>query len=166
MTELGTITGRKIGKNKDGDIQKIILQVEVFTDEDVRTVELFTQAGEDTNPGKGCRVNIIPLTDSYSIGVGISDDLAPECEPGEKEFYSTDDPVTAKKARLKFDKSGNLIMNQGANHAAQYEALNTKFQAFVSAINSALATKQNGSGSAGTLTLDLSSAKVTTVKVP
>jgi hypothetical protein len=165
MSDLGVIKGRAIALNKDGDSKRLLLTVEVMED-DVRTVELVTQAGMDINPATGCRVNIVPLSESYQIGVGVSDDLLPECDPGEFEYYSTDDPATTKKARIKGDKNGNIIINQGANHATQWEALNTKLQALVTAINAALATKSNGSGSAGTLTLDLTSAEVTTVKVP
>jgi len=135
-------------------------------EDDVRTVELFSQAGDDSNPAIGCRVNIIPISESYQIGVGVSDDLTPEVSAGEREIYSVDDPVTTKKARLKFDKNGNLILNSGSNHAVQYEAMNTKLQALVTAINAVLATKANGSGSAGTLTLDLSTAEVLSVKLP
>jgi hypothetical protein len=163
---IGKITGRTIAKNRDGDVDRILLQVEVIPDEDVRTVELFTQAGDDTNPGNGCRVNIVPISNSYHVGIGVSDDLVSECDAGEKEFYSTDSPVTVKKARLKLDKNSRIIMNQGVNHAAQYEALNTKLQLLIMAINSVLATKLNGAGSAGTLTLDITSAKVDTVRLP
>ena len=119
---LGIITGQKIGKNKDGDVNRILLQVEMMTD-DVRTIELFTQAGEDTNPGNGCRVNIVPVSSSYHIAVGISDDLESECDPGEKEIYSTDSPVTAKKARILLNKDSEIILNQGTDTAVRFSEL-------------------------------------------
>ena len=119
---LGIITGQKIGKNKDGDVNRILLQVEMMTD-DVRTIELFTQAGEDTNPGNGCRVNIVPVSSSYQIAVGISDDLESECDPGEKEIYSTDSPVTAKKARILLNKDSEIILNQGTDTAVRFSEL-------------------------------------------
>jgi hypothetical protein len=43
--------------------------------------------------------------------------------------------------------------------------LNAQLQSLVSAINAALATKRDGSGAAGSLSLDLSSAEVPEVKL-
>ena len=166
MSDLGVIKGRVIALNKDGDAKRLLLQVEVMED-DVRTVELVSQAGDDSSPAIGCRVNVIQLSESYQIGVGVTDDLLPVANPGERIFYSTDDPVTTRKAQIKLDASGNVILNQGSsNHSVQYEALNTQFQLLVTAINAALATKANGSGSAGALTLDISTAKENTILVP
>lgn len=119
---IGIIKGQKIGKNKDGDVDRILLQIEMMTD-DVRTIELFTQAGEDTNPGNGCRVNIIPVSSSYQLAVGISDDLVSECEPGEKEIYSTDSPVSTKLARIKLNKNSEIILNEGTDTAVRFSEL-------------------------------------------
>jgi len=119
---IGIIKGQKIGKNKDGEVDRILLQIEMMVD-DVRTIELFTQAGDDTNPGEGCRVNIVPVSSSYQIAVGISDDLESECDPGEKEIYSTDSPVTAKLARIKLNKDSEIILNEGTDTAVRFSEL-------------------------------------------
>jgi hypothetical protein len=179
---LGIITGRRIGKNRDGNQDRVILQVEISAD-DVQTVELFTQAGEDTNPADGCRVNIIPVSDSYKIGVGVSDGLTPEVDPGEKEIYSTDDPVTVKKARIKLNKDGDIIidadggaeveikndgdiiLNSGTGSALKYTELDTALQLLVVAINAALATKLDGVGAPGAVVLDISASEVPEVKL-
>lgn len=163
--KLATITGRKIGKNRDGDKDRIILQAEIIQGEDTRTIELFSQAGEDNNPANGCRVLIIPVSSSYQIGAAVSDDLAPEVNAGEREIYSTDNPVTQKKARIKLESDGNIILNQGTKSAINYTDLNSALQNLIIALNSALATKMDGGGSAGTLTLDISAAEVTKVKL-
>lgn len=125
---IGVVTNRRIGKNRDGSADKVILQLEIIKGEDVRTVELFSQSGEDVNPANGCRANIISIIDSYLLAVGISDDLMPECEPGERELYSTDNPVTLKKARLKLDKNSHVVINQGTNFAVKYNELKTAFE--------------------------------------
>ena len=158
---IGIIRGRSIGKSLDGDKDRVILQVELMpNDEDIRLVELFTQSGDDTSPASGCRVNVVPITDNYDIAVGVSDGLTPEVDPGEREFYSTDDPVTAKQARIKLDKDGNIIFNQGTGTSVEFLALDTALQLLVGAINTALSTKLDGAGAAGTLTLDISAAEV------
>ena len=158
---IGIIRGRSIGKSLDGDKDRVILQVELMPDdEDIRLVELFTQSGDDTSPASGCRVNVVPITDNYDIAVGVSDGLTPEVDPGEREFYSTDDPVTAKQARIKLDKDGNIIFNQGTGTSVEFLALDTALQLLVGAINTALSTKLDGAGAAGALTLDISAAEV------
>ena len=167
---IGKITGRTITKPINGDKNRIILQVELMTDEDIKTVELISQAGEDTNPANGCRVNIIDITDSYQIGVGVSDDIAPSCDPGEKEFYSTDSPVTTKKARLKLDKNSIVIINNGSDFAVRYNELETAFNQLKSDFNNHIhAGVTTGSGSTGATTpstADITTAKCDTVKIP
>lgn len=108
--ELGKITGCRIGKNRDGDKDRIILQIEIIPGEDVRTIELFSGAGDDSNPANGCRVCVIPVSDSYQIASGISDGLLPETDPGDKEIYSTNNPVTQKKAQLRLKANGKTFL--------------------------------------------------------
>lgn len=167
---IGKITGRTITEPINGDKKRIILQVEIMADEEVKTVELLSQAGEDTNPANGCRVNIIDITDSYQIGVGVSDDISPSCDPGEKEFYSTDDPVTTKKARLKLDKNSNVIINNGSDFAVRFNELETAFNKLKSDFNAHVHSGvTSGSASTGTTTpttADISNAKCATVKIP
>ena len=162
---LGIITGRQIGRNRDGDKSRVLLQVQLV-DDDMRTVELFAQAGEDVNPANGCRVVVLNLADSYKAGVAVSDDLTPEVDPGEKEIYSTDNPVTAKKARIKLTGTGDVEINQGTESAVTFAQLDTALQLLVTAINAALSTKLDGAGTAGALTLDISLAESPTVKLP
>ena len=162
---IGIITGRRIGKNRDGTADRVILQVELLQDieePDVRTVELITQSGEDNNPANGCRVYIAEVDNSYEVGIAVTDDLTPDVDPGEKEFYSTDITKTLKKARIKFGADGNITMNLGINHATQQEALQTAINAFLVALNAQLV----GLGGAGGLTCDLTLAKILTVLVP
>lgn len=100
--------GFQIAKNKDGTKNRLLLQVEIIPD-DVRTVELINQAGEDTNPAEGCRVIVADIK-GFLAAIGITDDLEPEVDPGEKEIYSTDSPATTKKARMKFGADGLITI--------------------------------------------------------
>jgi hypothetical protein len=131
--ELGIITGSEIKKNRDGDKDKILLQVQVL-DEDTRTVEMIGNHGEDIHPARNCRIIIIRIGGSeYSLG--ITDDLEPEVVAGEKEIYSTDDPVTVKKARMKFGADSVITINQGVNFAAKYNELKTAYEELQSKFN-------------------------------
>lgn len=165
MADIGIIKGRLIGVNRDGDKPRLLLQVEMLED-DVRTVEMFTQHGEDVNPADGCRVITDDIFGSYEIAIAISDDLLPEVSPGEKEIYSTANPAVAKLARTKWDSTGKVIHNQGVNSVVTYAALNTALQLLVTAINATFATKLDGGGAAGALTLDISLSESPTVRVP
>lgn len=113
---IGIITGREIKKNKDGDADKLLLQVELV-EGDVQTVEMMPQSGEDTNPATGSRIFVLDDSESYQIGIASTDDLTPEVDPGEKEIYSTDEPATEKKARIRLYENGNIIIDAygGAN---------------------------------------------------
>jgi hypothetical protein len=160
---IGVVTGRRIGKNRDGDKSVLILQVSLIDGEDTRSIEIFSSG--DFNPANGTRVYICDVSDSYQVAVATSDGLTPEVEAGEVEIYSTDNPVTAKQARIYLNKDGEIILNQGTKSAVNFLDLNTQLQLLVTAINAALATKLDGGGSAGVLTLDITTAEVPEVKL-
>jgi hypothetical protein len=182
--ELGIITGQKIAKNRDGDKNRLILQVEITSADDVREVELISQAGEDINPAKGCRTLVVDAAEGYKAGIAITDDLEPETDPGEKEIYSTDSPATEKKAKIKLATNGDIEIdayggatlnikadgtieiNGNTDFAVTWTDLDIALQTFVTNLNTFLATKKDEAGAAGTLSLDLSSAKAKDVKLP
>lgn len=164
---LGIVTGFSIAKNKDGDTDRLLLQVQLLesvdgSEDDVRIVEMIVQAGNDTNPANGSRVFVVDAADGYKIAIATTDDLIPEVDPGEKEIYSTDNPATLKKARIKLDASGNIINNQGAKSAVTFADLNTALQLMLTALNADIVV----AGGAGTSTLDISAAESNTVKLP
>ena len=179
---IGIITGSRIGTNRDGDASRRLLQVQML-DEDVRTVELITLAGDDTNPANGCRCEVVDSS-GVKICTAITDDLTPEVAAGERELYSTDSPATEKRARIKLASNGDITIdayggakievkadgtvtiNSGTKSAVTWEDLNTVMQAFIIALNAAFSAKLDGGGSAAALTLDLTSAQVTEVKLP
>ena len=116
---IGNVTGHEIGKNKDGEKNVLILQVQLSDADDVQTVQMFSQAGEDTNPATGSQVIVIPINKSWKIGIASSDGIEPSTEPGEKEIYSTDSTAATKLAKHKLDKNGNHIFNDGILEAAR-----------------------------------------------
>ena len=77
----------------------------------------------------------------------------------ETELWSND---LARYLRV---KSTEIELGGTTGNVTEYAALNTALQTFVAAVNTALASKMNGSGSPGTLTLNIAGAKVTGVTV-
>lgn len=157
---LGKITGREIKKNKDSDVDRIILQIEMLPD-DVRTVELISQAGEDTNPADNCRAVVVDVANDYKAAIAVSDDLTPEVNAGEKELYSTDTPVTEKRAKIKLcangdieidayggstlniKQDGNIDINGASDFAVAYNDLKTAFDQLKSDYDNFVTTKYN-----------------------
>lgn len=173
---IGIIKGSEIKKNKDSDVKRVLLQVE-FVEGDVKTIELMTQVGEDVNPGKNARVIVIEDSESYKLGIATSDDIEPTVDAGEKEIYSTDSPITTKKAKIKLDKNEQIILNDGTDYAVAYNDLKTAFDqlksdfdAHVHAAGTLLdstAAPCTGSTAAPVAsTADMSAAKVEKVRLP
>jgi delta 1-pyrroline-5-carboxylate dehydrogenase len=169
MIQIGNITGREIEKYKDGDVNRLLLQVK-FLDDDIQQVELINQHGEDVNPADGCRVLIIDITEAYQAAIAITDDLEPEVDPGEKEIYSTDSPVTTKLARIKLDADGNIVHNQGAKSVVTHAELNIALQNLITLlmthVHTSAAPGNPTSVPTAPITIDISGAESPTIKVP
>lgn len=165
MVKTGIITGRTITTNRDGSGDRVMLQVQITNSDDIQTVEYVSLPGQDENPINGSRVYIIEVSDSYKIGIAVDDGVTPAMETGEKRLYSLSDAGVIQ-AFIKLLKTGIIEINGDADFAVRFTALEAQMQILVTDINAAFATKVNGSGAAGGLVLDLSSAKVSEVKLP
>ncbi len=156
---IGNVTGYRIGKNQDGDKDVLLLQVEISDKEDVQTVELFTQSGEDSNPPEGSRVIIASINENWKAGIAVDDGITPSMLPGEKKFYSISSGAIS--AFMNFLETGVLELNGNADFAVRFNALNTALQTMLTALNADIVT----AGGAGTTTLDITPARVDEVKV-
>lgn len=167
---IGVVTGRRVSKNRDGDKPVLILQVSLIDGEDTRSIEIFSSS--DFNPANGTRVYICNVSDSYQIAVATSDGLTPESEPGEIEIYSTDNPVTSKQASIKLDKDAKIIMNEGADFAVRFSALETAFNELQTQYNAHthpyinVAAPATTSATAAQSIGDISLSKIDEVLVP
>jgi len=161
--ELGIVKSFEKRKNKDSLRDTILLSVEVNGPDDVQTVELMNDDGVDSIPPKGSRVLIGDIGTSYKIAFSV-DDLIPSqiTKAGEKKIYSSENG--AIKHYINWLVSG-IELNGNTDFAVRFNALNTQFQIFVTDINVALGTKLDGSGTPGTLVLDILTAKVDEVKL-
>lgn len=168
MELTGKVTGREFTTNRDGDVDKIMLQVEISDPDDIQTVELMSQSGEDTNPPDGSRIAILTIGESYKIAIASDDGIVPTMNPGEKKIYSSD--IGIIKAFINFLVDGTLELNGNADFAVRFSALETAFNQFK--------TDYNGHthatvASIGTPTIpipitaaDITPAKVDEVKLP
>lgn len=144
---IGRVTGYEIGKNKEGEEDSLLLQVEMTETNDIQTVELFGSGGKDYNPPTDARVVVLSIADAMQIAVAVNDGVTPESEPGEDEIYSVEEYGGPKKARLKCFTDGKLKLNEGGPAAARKEdeiqstaAEDSAFWAWVIDISARVAT--------------------------
>lgn len=107
------------------------------------------------NVGPGRRYTVVIATHDYRVNINIA--------AGETAIYSTDSAGTVK-ARIDLDAAGVIKLNGATKRLVTYAELNTALGLMVTAINAAFATKVNGGGTAGTVTLDISAAETQTVR--
>ena len=162
---IGTVKGFQIGKNRDGINDVLLLQVEISDPDDIQTVEYMSSAGDDTIPPEGSRVTILSVGGSaWKIAIASNDNIAPSMSEGERKIYSSSGG--AIKAFVNFLSSGNLELNGNGNSSVTFTALNTALQLLVTSINATFATKLDGGGTPGALTLDISASEENTVRLP
>jgi phage gp45-like len=137
-----------------------MLQVEITDSDDIQTVELRNQYGEDNNPVNGSQVLIVDIGSAFKMAIAVKDGITPSMNPGEKKIYSVSGAAIA--AFIDFLASGIININGSVDFAVRFNALNTALQTMLTRLNADIVS----AGGSGTTTLDLSGAKVDTVKLP
>ncbi len=178
-----SVKGSETTTNKKSNGNKLILQLEISSADDIQSVQLMQSAGENSPPPEDSRVIVIPISQAYKLAVGVDDGIEPpECDPGEKILYSSDSGTI--KAKMYFDASGNITLNDGTDTAVAFSRLKTAFDTLKADYNT-LVTAYNahvhpftgvGPGNPGTTvvtastgtpsTADMSSAESETVAIP
>lgn len=122
------VTGQDVTKNKGSQGNKLVLQLEISSPEDIQSVQLMQSAGENSPPPTGSRVITIPIgTQGYKLAVGVDDGIEPpSAEPGEKKLYSSDGGTV--KAVIYLKKDGTISISSGV------EDIKTLFDDLIDAI--------------------------------
>jgi len=102
------------------------------------------------------RRGVVVATHNYQVKIDVA--------RGETTIYSTTADGKTVKARIDLDASGNIKLNGDTKRLVTYAELNTALQALVTAINTAFASKLDGGGTPGTLSLDISAAETQTIR--
>ena len=160
MNRIGKVTGREVIENRDGQNSRLMLQVEITDSDDIQTVELRNQYGEDNNPVNGSQVLIVDIGSAFKMAIAAEDGITPSMNPGEKKIYSVSGIAIA--AFIDFLESGILNINGSVDFAVRFDALNTALQTMLTSLNADIVS----AGGSGSTTLDISGAKVDTVKLP
>lgn len=164
-------------------------KIELYKNDNANS-RIYNPPGIDARPVDGdyCFSEISEDTEGGKDVLGFIDpNNAPVSEKGEIKINSRDtggNIVSSQHLKndgqVQIDSNSNLIANVGGNaqitatvielngnvdFAVRFNALNTQLQALIVLINALFATKLDGGGAAGALTLDLSTAKVDEVKL-
>lgn len=145
--KLGTIKGSRIGKNRDSQENSRLLNAEITSPNDIQTVELITESGTDFNPEDDDVVLVISLGDAFKMGLIVDDQIEPDgsIEKGEKEIFSKADGQ--KLAKLKLDKDGQVILNDGADFAVKFNELKAQVDQLKIELDSHIHTGVTSGGS-------------------
>jgi hypothetical protein len=127
-------------------------------------VEVFGPAGLLSRAPKDAHGLYFPLGGKYGVVIGghnykVSISLA----DGETEIFSTTADGATLKSSVLLKADGTIEINGNAKKLIT-DDLAGLLSTFITALNATFATKLNGAGAAGTLSLDITSAKTTTVK--
>jgi len=152
LIQTGRVTGGEIKKNKDGEKNVLILQVEITEPDDVQSIQLMKQAGEDTNPPDGSTVTILSIGNAFKIAVASDDGIEPSMSKGEKKIYSSADGTiqafidllasgdieldAAGAANIKILENGDIELNDNTDFAVRYNALAIAFNQLKMEFNS------------------------------
>lgn len=166
----GTVTGREIKKNRDGDKNVLLLQCSMQENDDVQSIEWNGQPGEMSNPINGSEIIIDDVGESYKIGIACDDGIEPTTDVGEKKYYSLDSGG-AISAFINLLNTGIIELNGNGGNAVKYAELNTGLQNLVTQMQAELVKIAAGIASAGgaytpgTLSVDISASEAAEVKL-
>jgi hypothetical protein len=129
------VLSRSIKKNRDGDRDVMLLEVEISEPEDRQDAELMPFAGMDFNPPDGCLVFLVESGKAWKIAIAANDGIKPRTNPGELELYSLDEFAGERLATLLFDAEGQLKAQGGGDRAVRFSELKAGFDQLVSDFN-------------------------------
>jgi phage gp45-like len=111
IVRTGRVTGRQTEKNKDGVDTVRLLQVVVTDRDDVQTVQLVSQTGEESNPPDGSAVVLVPAGPALKLAVAMLDRVAPDLAVGGKRIYSTAADGQTVMAEVRLDPDGKITIH-------------------------------------------------------
>lgn len=164
--ENGTVLRSFVGTNQKATDDRHQTQTQLTQATDNQNIENWQHAGFRSIAHVDNKQFITCFSDHYKLSIAERDaTIHQDLEGGETKIFAHDSDGNVL-SYIKTVIDNTIELNGNADYAVSWTDLNTVLQTLVTNINAALASKGDGSGSAGTLTLDLSPAKVETVKLP
>lgn len=174
----GIVKGYEIKKNRDGSQNVLMLQVEISGSNDPQSVEYMSHAGDDHIPPVDSIVTILEAGRAWKIAIASNDgvDFDSSLSEGERKLYAPGG------ASIIFKDDGTIEINGNADNAVSFADLQTALNNFKTSIDAGIAGSITGHthlttgpppaptgpgvGAAPPVTIDITAAKVSDVKLP
>ncbi len=112
-TITGRVSGRRLGKNKDGADATRLLQG-IFSDRrDIQNVQLVGQVGEESNPPNGSLLITVQAGPALKLAIATADRVVPALDVGGKRIYSTEGDGKTVVAEVRLDPDGAVTVRNG-----------------------------------------------------
>lgn len=161
----------KVISSEFDNLKKRLVKVLRFGKDDVQTAQEAAPFGTDSNPIKDMIAVYMPTSErgkNVIVGYLNKNQLA---EVGEHRIYSTDSGGELK-AYVWLKNDGNIELLGTGDNLVKYSPLNQELQEFKTAIQAELVKIQagltgvGGAYAPGSLTVNISDAKIEKIKVP
>lgn len=164
----GKVVGSESRTNRDGTGNKLMLQVEISSPDDIQSAQFMDQAGQMTNPPINSTVLIAGIGEAFKVAFAADDGIVPSVGVGEQKLYSSDVGTIMGFINLLVD--GTIEINGNADFAVRYNALETAFNQLQTDFDTHIHPVTTAPGSTGVptapSTADITGAKVDEVKLP
>lgn len=167
MSTIGIVEGSSIGKGFRSKKDVVLLTVKIDDPDDVQRIEYLFPSGECSIPEPGSQVLIHIVSEEYKVATAVNSGVVSVIdEAGEKAIYSySSGDINAIITLL---NNGTIVMNNGTNHAAQFEELKAGFDSLVSDFNGHLHTAPSGATTVPTVlsTASIDNSEIESILVP
>jgi len=132
---IGIVKGNRIGKNRDGDKNVVLLSVEISAG-DIQTCEWIQQGGEFYIPENESRVQIANNGESWKIAYACDDGVECDIEAGEKKLYAGGSKIYLRKDGVVIiETASGLEINSAGDYAILYNELKTVYDKMIVDMN-------------------------------
>jgi hypothetical protein len=123
---IGEIKSSEVRKNKDGETDVLMLTTELADPDDLQSIQLVTQSGEDYHPKEGSKIIIVTIGESFKVAIACDDGIVPTVDEGERRMYSIDSGGSVA-AVIYLKSDGTVEINNGGGTAVEFSRLKTAF---------------------------------------
>jgi hypothetical protein len=163
MAELFTVV-RSYIKDRNGAGQSVHIEGKGRGGKGLNA-EIYSAAGVFSRPPKGTRGICLPIgRERIVLAMHNYQVVIDWTAEGETTIFSTDAAGATVKARIDLKADGNIYLNGTSKYLVTWGALDLALSGLITALNAKFATKLDGGGAVGGLTLDISGAKATTLR--